>query len=629
MLTVLVFAIYGQTANHEFINFDDDVYIYDNPHIESGLTLKNIQWAFTDAYGGNWHPLTWVSHMVDIQIFGKNPGAHHLINAGLHLINSCLLFFILRKATGCLWKSALVAVFFAVHPLRVESVAWAAERKDVLSAFFGFSAIGAYLSYVQKSNLLRYIWVAFLFVLSLLAKPMLVTLPILFIILDFWPLQRIFQGSNSSLNITNLRSKIFEKLPLLILVGFSSWVTFKAQFLGSSVKSLEEFPIWIRACNVFESYVAYVGKILWPQSLILFYPHSQETVDWLGGLLALGFLTAVTFWFFFNKNRYPYALVGWVWFLISLLPVIGLIQVGHQSMADRYTYIPSIGITLIFVWGAADFFEKRSKLLGIFLGSMVLLFLTFLAWAQAGRWQNNETIYEYVLQVDPNNLLALHNYSADLNQKAKGLANRGEFNEAYKKWEKAVQLDPQFALPKLDWGNTLAAQGKFEKAIDQYKLALKTQPDDSSTLANLGSILVRAGRFQEGLEKIDRALVIQPDFFEAFIYKAGVLTIKKDFLGAIDQYKQALVLNPSRPDIYNNLGGILLSIGNVSEATIAFRSAMEKAPSQPGFAFNLGRAYWVAGEKEKAVYLWENILKLKPNYEPAKLALAKAQIEKN
>ncbi len=624
ILTLATMAIYGQTVNHEFINFDDDVYIYENPYIKDGLTKENIKWAFTDAYGGNWHPLTWISHMLDIQAFGKNPGAHHLVNASLHLVNGWLLFFILRHATGCLWKSAFVAAFFVVHPLRVESVAWAAERKDVLSAFFGFLTIYVYLLYVEKPNLTRYLCVAFLFTLGLLAKPMLVTLPILLLALDYWPLQRLFNKETDTASFANLLNKFFEKLPLLVLVGIASWLTIKAQSMDSSIKSFEEFPLWVRFSNAFESYFLYIEKIIWPQDLILFYSHPKELITWLGGLSALFFLVVLTGLFFYIKDRFPFVLMGWVWFLISLIPVIGLVQVGHQSMADRYTYIPSIGITVLIVWGFGSFIEKRWQRLGTVLGFAVFIVLSHSSWFQASKWKNNETIYQYVLGIDPDNKLALHNYASDINQKAKKLAREGNYERAYIKWGEAIEMDPQFAALKVELGNAFASQGKLENAEEQYRLAIKIQPDDALTVANLGSVLIRRGKIEEALERIDHALQLKPDFFEALIFKAGALTLSKNYLGAIDHYKRALALDSNQPEIYNNLGGLLLSVGRVSEATNAFQNAIKWSPRQPGFIFNLGRAHWIAGKKKEAIHVWESILKLKPDYEPAKLALAKA-----
>jgi protein O-mannosyl-transferase len=624
ILALVVAAIYGQTMNHEFINFDDDVYIYENPYIKDGLTEENIKWAFTDAYGGNWHPLTWISHMLDIQVFGKNSGAHHLVNASLHLVNGCLLFFILRRSTGCLWKSAFVAAFFVVHPLRVESVAWAAERKDVLSAFFGFLTIFVYLLYVEKPNLTHFLWVVFLFTLGLLAKPMLVTLPILLLALDYWPLQRLFNKETDTASFANLLNKFFEKLPLLALVGVSSWLTIKAQSMGSSIKSFEEFPLWIRFSNAFESYFYYLEKFIWPQNLILFYSHPKELITWLGGLAALFFLVVLTGLFFYIRDRFPFALMGWVWFLISLIPVIGLVQVGHQSLADRYTYIPSIGITVLIVWGCGSFIEKQSQRLGTVLGIAVFIVLSYSAWVQASKWKNNETIYQYVLEIDPENKLALHNYAADINQKAKKLAREGNFEEAYVKWGQAIKMDPQYAALKVDFGNALVSQGKLESAEEQYRLAINIQPEDALTLANLGSVLIRKGKIDQALEEIDHALRLKPDFLEALIFKAGALTLSKNYLGAIDQYKRALAIDSNQPEIYNNLGGLLLSVGRISEATNAFQNAIKWAPHQPGFIFNLGRAYWIAGKKKEAIRIWENILKLRPDYEPAKLALSKA-----
>lgn len=360
-LVMAILAVYLQVRNHDFINFDDDLYVTINPHVQAGLTLDSITWAFTSTRASNWHPLTWLSHMLDCQIYGMNPGQHHLTNVLFHILNTLLLFFVFMRMTKDLWQSGFVAALFALHPLHVESVVWLAERKDVLSTFFWMLTLWSYVRYVERSGLNRYLPVLFFFILGLMAKPMLVTLPFVLLLLDYWPLKRFRLGSSE--DGQDCRPErfylgfIWEKIPLFLLSAGSSVITYMVQKSSGAVSTLAVIPVHVRIANAIVSYVSYIGKMIWPHNLTILYPYLKSIIYWqvVGAGLLLAVITVVVFRMMKTK---PYVAVGWFWFLGTLVPVIGLVQVGLQAMADRYTYVPLIGLFIMVAWGVPDILGK-------------------------------------------------------------------------------------------------------------------------------------------------------------------------------------------------------------------------------------------------------------------------------
>ena len=412
-LIIAILIPYRQAINFDFVGYDDELYVTKNLNVQKGFTAEGVKWAFTTFHSANWHPITWLSHILDCELYGLNPMGHHWTSLQIHLTNTLLLFFILQYMTGALWRSVFVAALFALHPLHVESVAWVAERKDVLCTFFGMLTISAYIMYVKKRNLLRYSLVFIFLSLGLMAKPMLVTLPFLLLLLDFWPLERLRSETVSRL--------ILEKVPLLVPVVISSCLTFMAQQSSGAVKPLESFSLTVRVANAFVSYASYVVKAIWPHNLTVFYPHPGNALPlWqvLGAILLVGgaCVPAIR-----SLKKYPYIAVGLFWYLGMLVPVIGLVQVGQQAMADRYTYIPMTGLFIIIAWGFSDLSTKwhyRKIVLTLF-AVIILLVLAVSTFFQLGYWRNSVALFERAVSITENNYLAHNNLGAALLEKGK------------------------------------------------------------------------------------------------------------------------------------------------------------------------------------------------------------------
>jgi hypothetical protein len=438
VLTLSTLAVYWQVQGHAFVTYDDYQYVVENPHVRHGLTLRGIAWAFTTGYASNWHPLTWLSHMLDCTLYGLNPMGHHVNSLLLHLANTLLLFWVLRRMTTALWRSAFVAALFALHPLHVESVAWVAERKDLLSTLFWMMTMGAYALYVERPGLGRYLFTLLLFALGLMAKPMLVTLPFVLLLLDYWPLGR---RHHPPLRL------IREKLPFFALTAISSMITFSVQKSWGAV--IFTLPLKDRIANALVSYVTYIAKTIWPANLACFYPHPLDTLPlWqVGGSLLL--LVSISVFVIRARQRCPYLPVGWFWYLGTLVPVIGLVQVGAQAMADRYTYVPLIGLFLITAWTAAEVGSKGSALrMSLWVG-MLIPFLAVGSWLQAQSWQTSVTLFEHTLTVTRNNLIAHNNlgnnpnHATSHNNLGSVFMQQGRLQEAIAHLSKAVQIDPE------------------------------------------------------------------------------------------------------------------------------------------------------------------------------------------
>jgi len=553
VLAVSILAVYLQVADHEFIDYDDNVYITENPQVQSGLTSKSVGWAFTTTRAGNWHPLTWLSHMMDYQLFGLNPRGHHLTSVFLHITNSILLFLALRWATSTIWPSALAASLLAIHPLHVESVAWVAERKDVLSTFFWLLTMLAYINYAKHPQRRTYLLVLLLFTLGLAAKPMLVTLPFVLLLLDYWPLNRFQLGEdygsaeNESAKSLEPSTKklppsrlIGEKLPMFMLSGIFSVIALWAQAKAGAMSGLEIVPFKWRIANALASYVAYIGKMIWPRNLAVFYPHPQNSLPiWqvvLAGLLLL-ILSAVVLRL---AARYKYGLVGWLWYLGTLVPVIGLVQVGEQAMADRYTYVPLMGLYLIIAWGLADLGKesrRRRTLLTVSVTSLLMV-LALCSWQQARLWRNSIGLFEHTLEVTTNNYVAHYTLG-------NALALQGNLAGAIAHYKEALRIKPNHAEVHNNFGNALALQGNLAGAVGHYKESLRIISSQGKTHRNLGVALDRQGKHEE----------------------------------AIRHYKEALRINPQDAQSHNNIGVTLAEQGKLEEAIVHFSQAVRINPN--------------------------------------------------
>ncbi|HEV2392730.1 MAG TPA: hypothetical protein VG146_10255 [Verrucomicrobiae bacterium] len=502
LLIALAVAAFWPVLRNGFINYDDPDYVTQTPQVLAGLTWRGLAWAFTTGWAGNWHPLTWASHMLDVTLFGVSPGAHHAVNLLLHVTNTLLLFFLLKRLTGSLWRSALVAGLFAVHPMHVQTVAWVSERKDLLSAFFGFLTIWAYANYAAKAPHARrstldvlppYLLSLALFALGLMSKPMLVTLPFVLLLLDFWPLQRL----QPSLRSVSPRILI-EKLPFLALSAISSFVTLRVQQAGGAVATLNALPLSARLANALVSYCRYLGKLFWPADLTVFYPQPANWALWQVAAAA-ALLLAISIAVLFGTRRFPFLATGWFWFLGMLIPVIGIVQVGAQSMADRYSYLPFVGLFIALTWLTAEMASQHAipRKLTFALGFMLLAACAMASNVQTRYWKDTLTLFQHALSVTPDNSVARFSLG-------KALAEQGKLNEASYELQRALQIDPGFAKAQGQLASVLADEGRCAEAIHHYELALQSDPNVPEALNNLAWLRATSPdpKLQNGTEAV-------------------------------------------------------------------------------------------------------------------------------
>ena len=566
ILITAVLLVYWQVGDHEFINYDDNAYITDNAQVQKGLTSKGIIWAFTTSHTGNWHPLTWISHMLDCELYGLNPKGHHLTNVLFHTANAILLFVVLRWMTGAIWRSGLVAALFALHPLHVESVAWAAERKDVLSTFFWMLTMVAYVHYVNRPGGKRYLLVLITFSLGLMAKPMLVTLPFVLLLLDYWPLNRFnpraVPGSvedqplgfrSSGDDKSPILKAVMEKTPLFLMSLFSCVVTVMAQQEAGAISTLEIVPFKLRMANGLVSVVAYMGKMIWPQDLAVFYPHPVSDLQiWkpvVAGLFLL-ILSTVALWV---AQRCRYVLVGWLWYLGTLVPVIGLVQVGEQAMADRYTYVPLIGLFIVVVWGFADLvkgWRSRRWVVSVSAAVMVLALMAG-SWLQVTHWKNSVRLFKHALDATSNNYVAHYTLG-------NALALQGNLTGSVSHYNKALQIHPNFAEAHNNLGNALALQGNLTGAISHYNKALQINPDHAEAHRNLAVGLDRQGRHQEAIQHYAEVLRISPHDAQSHNNLGVALAEQGRLKEAVAHFTEALRIDPNFKEAQRNLD---LSLG--------------------------------------------------------------------
>ncbi|MCG6535127.1 MAG: tetratricopeptide repeat protein [Syntrophales bacterium LBB04] len=557
-LAITTFAVFWQVGNHEFISFDDNDYVTENRYVQDGLTLKGIAWAFSEPHAHNWHPLTWLSHMLDCQLFGLNPGRHHLVNLFFHVANTILLFLILRRMTNTLWQSAFVAGLFALHPLHVESVAWVAERKDVLSTFFWMLTMGAYVYYVERPGYKKYLFVLVFFLLGLMSKPMLVTLPFVLLLLDYWPLKRLQtakagagiaaaapqrasrakkkkksrqQPGRDTVNTKStvgyralwpeIRPLLKEKIPFFVVAIIFCFVTFYAQH--RVVKPMELYPLDGRIANAVISYVSYIGKMLWPLKLSIFYPYvGVAPLSWQAVSAAL-LLMVATYLTIRAARRFPYLIVGWLWYLGTLVPVIGLVQVGLQSMADRYTYVPLIGIFIMIAWGVPELLNswRYGRFAIAYAAVAILLACIIMTYVQIGFWRNNIILYEHAIRVTSENAWAQNNLGF-------ALALQGKREEAIAHFQKAISINNP-ADAHYNLGTMLASQGKLDEAIYQFHESIRISPDYAKAHNNLGNALLYQGRLDEAIASYREAMRLNPDYTLAQENLKNALAVQKKF----------------------------------------------------------------------------------------------------
>jgi tetratricopeptide (TPR) repeat protein len=534
LLVVLTLVVFAPVSRNGFTSYDDRTYVSANRHIQGGLSAESVRWAFTTTRAANWHPLTWLSHTLDWSLYGANPRGHHVTSLILHIANVVLLFALLGSATGAWGPAGFAAALFAVHPLHVESVAWIAERKDVLSTLFWLLATWGYFGYVKSPSRGRLALVAVLMALGLLAKPMLVTLPFTLLVLDRWPLGRASAG---------WRALVVEKLPLFALSMAACVVTFAAQRAGGAVASVERFPAPQRVANAIWSYVAYLEMAAWPRGLAVFYPHPGSSLPAWRVALAAAILAALTSLAVMLRRSRPYVLTGWLWYLGTLVPVIGLVQVGNQGMADRYTYVPLIGIFVIVAWTAAGW--GRGATIAVVAA---VLALASVARAQVMQWRDTVTLFTHALAVTGPNPTALVNLGA-------ALEDRGDIADAMARYDEALGLDPGNRIAENRAAGVLAAQGRLDEAVGHYREALRRHPGDADTLSNLGIALGKQRKLDEAIARFQEALDAHPDDPSAILTNLGnALLLSGRTDEAIARYDESLRLAPGDPETLANLG---------------------------------------------------------------------------
>jgi tetratricopeptide (TPR) repeat protein len=606
-LAVSTLLVFWQVRNFDFVNYDDDIYVYENPHVLNGLTPAAVSWAFTTDVSSHWHPLTWISLMLDCQLFGLNPAGFHLVNLLLHIVNTLLLFAVLKKMTGSLWPSAFVAAAFALHPMHVESVAWISEHKDVLSAFFWMLTMLAYAQYVKKPGIVRYLLVILIFALGLMAKPMLVTLPFVFLLLDYWPLDRI-----KHFNRQNIYRLVLEKIPFFALVAVSSVVTFMMMRSGDTVIKMDTFPLNSRIANAVLSYVRYLYKMVWPQNLAAFYPlNAAASFSFWPVAMCVLLLFVISIFVIQFGRKQKYLPVGWLWFVGTLIPVIGIVQVGAQAYADRYTYVPYIGLFIMIAWGLPALLSKwtstnsvESPQRKIALGLSMVIVLTTLgicAHRQTSYWKNSVTLFSHAIEVTQNNHLAYNNLG-------NAYAILGRLPEAMDDFRRAIKIKPDYAEPQDALGVAYARLGRYAEAIEASKLAIKIKPDLADAHENLGNAYCGLGRYPDAVESYKQAIGIKPDNAGTHYNLGNTYTALGRLPEAIEAFSQAVKIKPDYAEAYTNLGIVYRRLGRFTDAIDAYKQAIKIKPDLAETHYNLGIAYLAMGDKNSAMAEY-NILK--------------------
>ena len=605
-LVIVVFAAFGGLRSSGFINYDDPFYVTKNVHVQKGLTGESVAWAFTATDAANWHPLTWLSHMLDVQLFGLDAGKHHLTSLVLHALNAVLLLLLLVRMTGALWRSAFVAALFALHPLHVESVAWIAERKDVLSTLFWLLTLAAWLAYVKSKKVPPYALALALFALGLMAKPMLVTLPFTLLLLDYWPLRRLTLPLRWRSGA--LQGLLWEKAPFFAFTAASCVITFVVQQSKGVVATLGNLGFGGRLASAALAYVGYLGKTIWPASLAVFYPHPHISLfSWAvcGSALLLAGITVLAFRL---AEQAPYLVFGWCWYLGTLVPVIGLVQVGGQGMADRYTYMPIVGVFIAVAWGLAEFARRmpRARFAAPCVAAASLIALFPVTRLQTAAWVGNEALFEHALAVTSNNNLAHHNVGYFL-------FSQGRREEAIAHYREAIRIDPAFPDSRINLGVALVEAGDLDGAIEQYRIVLGMQPKNAELWTKLGIAWAKKDRYPEAIESLERALRCDPDFSDAHINLGLALDHENRVSEAVDHYRRALRINPGDPMALNSLGVELMRVNQMSEAVERLRQAVEIKPDFAEAHNNLGNALARQNRIPEAIGHYREALRIKPD----------------
>jgi tetratricopeptide (TPR) repeat protein len=611
LLTGIVLLVYGQVVHFNFANIDDQLYVTQNSHIQNGISISGIVWAFISSHAANWHPLTSLSLMIDYNVYGLNAGGYHFTNLFFHMVNTLLLFFLFNKMTGTVYRSFVVAALFALHPMHVESVAWVSARKDVLSTFFWLLTMWTYVLYAKHPGTKRYIPVLIFFALGLMSKPMVVTLPFVLLLLDYWPLRR-------SVSIKNL---IIEKIPLFVLTVASSVVTYIVQKHAGAVGTIENFPLDVRIYNAIISYGRYIEKALLPVNLSVYYPHPGMWPIWQVGLAGcLIILLSILIWR--KSDRYPYLPVGWLWYLGTLVPVIGIIQVGSQAMADRYSYIPFIGLFIMMAWGVPDLIKNwphKKNILG-FCSALIILSLSFLSWQRCQLWGDNVALWTD----------ALKNYEIAFayNIRGIGYAEKGDNARAIEDYNAALAIKPD----AIYYNNRATAYGavkQYEKAFDDINRALKIMPTYADAYYNRGLFYYGCGKYDLAVQDFTSAVSIKADMYDAFLSRGVAFGSQKQYEKALADFNQALIIHPNFLQAYYNRGIVYNIYQQYNLAIDDFTEALRIKPDYAEAHNYIGMALLKSGRYEEAMSHFKKALQIKPDYMDAAKNLREVTVKVN
>lgn len=611
LLFFAIFTVYGQVAHFGYVNFDDPEYVSGNNHVRAGLTWAGAEWAFQSTAAANWFPLTWLSNMLVYQLFGPAAGWHHLANVLFHALASLLLFAAFHRMTGALWRSAAVAFLFALHPLHVESVAWIAERKDVLCGLFWFLTVWCYAHYVDRPSGWRYALVVLAFCGGLMSKSMIVTLPCVLLLLDIWPLRRPWR-----------MALVREKLPLFALAAGVSLITYISQRHGNAVRSLSSLPVGERIGNAILTYLRYIVRTIWPSNLAVYYPYSHQWSLW--ELLSAGtILVGVTVLVVRLFGTRPYLAVGWFWYLGTLVPVIGLVQVGGQSSADRYTYLPTVGLTIMLSWGAADLVARYPSVRMPMIGAAVAACAAclVLTWIQIGYWANSGTLFQHAVQVTRNNYIAENNLADYYLTEKRNEDARAPVMEA-------LRVNPYYPEAHINLATILRRTGQLEQSQTEYLNALGLQPENVDAHSGYGALLLQQNRFREALREFQKVVELRPDYAEGHYNLGRVLAAVGRGDQALAEFSVAVRLQPDLAEAHHSLGVALATQGRLNEALAEFAEESRLNPGDAGVHNYLGMLYASVGRLDEAIAQYTEALRLQPDFAAARQGLAAANAKR-
>ena len=624
LLAAGTLAVYWPVLKYDFVKYDDDKYLTENPRIEAGITSESLIDAFIKPHYSMWHPLTTLSYLLDYELFGFSASWFHGVNLLFHMASVLLLFWVLQWATGAIWPSAFVAAIFALHPLQVESVAWIAERKNVLSGFFSVLTIGTYVLYARRPGIARYLLVFFIFGLCIMTKPMVVTLPFVLLLLDYWPLERLNPGAGEKTQITDIRVSsgrlIAEKIPLFFLIGVLSVITFAAQKGGGVMSSLEKLSLSARTTNALNSYITYIAKMVWPTNLAVFYPHPGGNYSVVKVVVFAVLLVLLTILFVFILYRRKYLAVGWFWYIGTLIPVIGLVQVGAQARADRYMYMSMIGLLFIFAWTAAELVQKWP---GLRVVTSIIAVVIVAAFAVVTRkqlihWKDSAALFRHAVEATSNNAVMHNNLANVLNE-------QGKTDEAIRHFQRSLQIKPNSPEVHNNIGNALTRLGRNDKAFKHYKEAIRLKPEFAVAHYNLGLTFYRNKQFDDAISAYQKAVDLKPNYADAWNNLGMAQAEVGDFEQAVTSYRQAIKIKPDFVVAHGRLGLALAELNKTEQAIEQFEFVLQARPDDYEMHFNIGFLFESKGNTQDAIEHYRRTLEINPDYQQARQRLERLE----